>query len=51
VEQHSDEPATGTVQLATSGRIDVHAHLVPPNWREVHPPAHTSMDPGDVVTA
>jgi 6-methylsalicylate decarboxylase len=35
VEQHSDEPATSTVQLATSGRIDVHAHLVPPNWREV----------------
>jgi predicted TIM-barrel fold metal-dependent hydrolase len=35
VEQHSDEPARNPAQVTASGRIDVHAHYVPPEWREV----------------
>ncbi len=35
MEQHSDEPARSPARVAASGRIDVHAHYVPPNWREV----------------
>ncbi len=33
--QHSDEPAGSPAQLAASGRIDVHAHFVPSEWRDV----------------
>jgi predicted TIM-barrel fold metal-dependent hydrolase len=36
VEQHSDdEPARNPARVASSGRIDVHAHCVPPEWHEV----------------
>jgi 6-methylsalicylate decarboxylase len=35
VEQHSAEPAGNPAQVAASGRIDVHAHCVPPEWHEV----------------
>jgi 6-methylsalicylate decarboxylase len=35
VDQHSGEPHRSPAQLAASGRIDVHAHFVPPGWRDV----------------
>ncbi len=35
MEPHSDEPAVNPAQVAASGRVDVHAHLVPPQWHDV----------------
>ena len=35
MEPYSDEAAGNSAQVISSGRIDVHAHYVPPEWREM----------------